>query len=182
MERRTLILAIGIGLVVAPRRLCRRSRRRRFPGSAILSPSPRPRVCTSGRLAGGVCANSATSRGTTSCSNRDGQTVIMSAYRRSQRIWCASRRMSLSRQPLPASRAAKAATSSIPIVIVAVGEPVKTGASHESRSAWRERDGSQPAHNGPEWQTLGVARDSRTQFFPRGRPDESRQSCSCGVP
>ena len=45
----------------------------------------------------------------------------------------------------PASRAAKAATSSIPIVIVGIGEPVKMGLIATLARPWWQHHGHQPA-------------------------------------
>ena len=77
----------------------------------------------------------------------------------------------------PASRAAKAATSSIPIVIVAIGEPVKMGLIASTRPGGNITGVSLP-DSGVERQAAPAARAGRAQHAPRGDLHESGQSRS----
>ena len=62
----------------------------------------------------------------------------------------------------PATVAARNATQTIPIVFVAIGEPVASGLVRQPRAAWREPDRDHPDVTRDERQTCRAAQSGRS--------------------
>ena len=81
-----------------------------------------------------------------------------------------------------AGRAAKKATSAIPIIFVGVGRPGRHWAGGQSRTAWRQHHRVQYRRSGVVRKTVGNYQGDTSQALPCGRSVESDQSKRrCGV-
>ena len=106
----------------------RRSSRGKYPRMGYLSASalvvahrPTPKHC------GKVLGIWAMLRDRTSPSNTDGRREMLNGFPPSRRSWFGSRLISSSPREAPAGRAAKKATSAIPIIFVGAVDPVASG-------------------------------------------------------